>query len=81
MPDGNPAPFRLVIAAYYSSNLLKVEKYNNDIQLDDRYKLMTRHYANGYVSINAQKGAPRVRMRSDGRRYDGIGMRRTRFDV
>ena len=36
------------------SNLLKVEKYNNDIQLDDRYKLMTRHYANGYVSINTQ---------------------------
>ena len=63
------------------ANLLKVEKYNNDIQLDDRRKLMTRHYANGYVSINAEKGAPRVRMRSDGRRYDGIGMRRTRFDV
>ena len=48
------------------SESFEVENNNNDTRLDDRRKLMTRHCASGYVSINRHKGADRVRMRNYG---------------
>jgi hypothetical protein len=66
------------------SESFEAEKDNNDTRLDDRRKFMTRHCASGYVSINRQKGADRVRMRNNGfaiGKKDEIGMGRPRFNV
>ena len=64
------------------SETFEVEKDDNNTRLDDRRKLMARHCASGYVSINRQEDTDRVRMKNNGfaiRKNDGMGMGRARF--